>query len=572
MPRPLIRHALLAGVFAVGLTGTSYGQDGVAGPYLAARQAGFEGDYAASARYYDMLIQRGGNQVEILDTAMIAYAMLGDFARASRTATKALTLDPDLQLARMVQMVDHLTRGDFTAANAALEAGIVGGPLLDGLMKGWVLLSEGNMSLAVEAFDTLAETRAFSVFAYVHKALAFAMVGDLEGADDILSGRAHGPLRMNATAVGAHAQILSQLDRNADAIALLNATSVLGTLTPELADMQDRLAAGETLPFTLITSPTDGMSEAFTTLAAVVNGEASATYTLLHSRAAIALRPDNVDAILLTSGILEREGQYDLAAQVLDGVPRDHPAFYLAQISRAEVMMSEGSGPAAALALRALAETHGDLRDVQIALADTLRREKDFAGAALAYEAALDLVEAPSQRDWFLYYARAIAYERTDRWDLAEADFRRALELNPDQPAVLNYLGYSLVEQRKNLDEALAMIEKAAAARPDDGFIADSLGWVFYRLGRYPEAVEPMERAVQLEPLDPVINDHLGDVYWAVGRKREAEFQWRRALSNVDPADTNSEAEPDRMRRKLAVGLDVVLAEEGADPLGAAQK
>ena len=166
-----------------------------------------------------------------------------------------------------------------------------------------------------------------------------------------------------------------------------------------------------------------------------------------------------------------------------------------------------------------------------------------------------------------LFYARAIAKERSGDWEGSEADFRSALELNPEQPQVLNYLGYSLVEQQRNLDEALEMSERAGAASPDSGYIGDSLGWVFYRLDRYEEAVEQMERAVELEPVDPVVNDHLGDVYWAVGRKREAEFQWRRALSFVDLTDADSEAAPERMRRKLEVGLDAVLAEEGAAPL-----
>ncbi len=132
---------------------------------------------------------------------------------------------------------------------------------------------------------------------------------------------------------------------------------------------------------------------------------------------------------------------------------------------------------------------------------------------------------------------------------------------------MLNYLGYSLVEEQRKLDEALDMIERAVAASPDSGYIVDSLGWVYYRLGRYDEAVMQMERAVELEAVDPVINDHLGDVYWAVGRKREAQFQWQRALSFIAYGQTDTEAEPDRIRRKLEVGLDAVLEEEGAPPL-----
>ena len=165
----------------------------------------------------------------------------------------------------------------------------------------------------------------------------------------------------------------------------------------------------------------------------------------------------------------------------------------------------------------------------------------------------------PGPQHWAFYYARAIARERQNHWPDAEADFRFALKLFPDQPLVLNYLGYSLVEKQQNLPEAQAMIEKAVAQRPDDGYITDSLAWVLYRVGKFEEAVEPMERAVELLPVDPVLNDHLGDVLWMVGRKREAEFQWKRSLS-FGPDEPGAE----RIRHKLDVGLDVVLAEEAA--------
>ncbi|MEM6558130.1 MAG: tetratricopeptide repeat protein, partial [Pseudomonadota bacterium] len=157
-------------------------------------------------------------------------------------------------------------------------------------------------------------------------------------------------------------------------------------------------------------------------------------------------------------------------------------------------------------------------------------------------------------------------------WESAEADFRAALELNPEHPQVLNYLGYSLVEKQIKLDEALSMIERAVERQPDSGYIVDSLGWVLYRLGRYEEAIGHMERAAELMPVDPVVNDHLGDVLWAVGRTTEARFQWRRALSFINDDTQLQDIDPDRIRRKLEVGLDVVLVEEGAPPLKVADE
>jgi Flp pilus assembly protein TadD len=183
----------------------------------------------------------------------------------------------------------------------------------------------------------------------------------------------------------------------------------------------------------------------------------------------------------------------------------------------------------------------------------------------VSYDRAIALLDGDEAGQWGVYFARGVTRERTGYWQEAEADFRRALELRPDQPQVLNYLGYTYVELGENLDEALDLIEKAVAAQPNSGYIVDSLGWVYYRLGRYQEAVDQLERATELMPTDPILTDHLGDALWAVDRKREARFQWRRALS-FDP----EEDEAGRIRRKLDVGLDIVLEEEGADPIAVA--
>ena len=199
-------------------------------------------------------------------------------------------------------------------------------------------------------------------------------------------------------------------------------------------------------------------------------------------------------------------------------------------------------------------------------MGDMMRGLQRFEDAIPAYDRAIELTDEDNAQ-WFVHYARGISYERSDNWERAEADFRRALELRPNQPLVLNYLGYSLVEKKIKLDEALDLIERAVAAEPNSGYIVDSLGWVLYRLGRYEEAVVHMERAAELMPIDPVVNDHLGDVLWLVGRYNEAEFQWRRALSLVDEENPSPDIDPDRIRRKLDVGLYVVLEDENADSL-----
>jgi tetratricopeptide (TPR) repeat protein len=200
--------------------------------------------------------------------------------------------------------------------------------------------------------------------------------------------------------------------------------------------------------------------------------------------------------------------------------------------------------------LDALLERDANDMDVLVTRGNILRGKKRFDEANVAYDRAIATVGQVERRHWTLFYFRGITFERTRRWPQAEADFQRALELMPDQPLVLNYLGYSWVDQGVHLDRAMAILKRAAELRPEDGYIIDSVGWAYYRLGRFEEAVTWLERAIERKPADPVINDHLGDAYWQVGRRLEAYFQWRHAR--------DSKPEPDdlvRIERKIREGL-----------------
>lgn len=364
----------------------------------------------------------------------------------------------------------------------------------------------------------------------------------------------------------AWAQVLSQLERNDEAVAAID--EVFGTdMDPEIAELRGQLAAGERLPFSIIKGARDGVSEVFYSLGRALQVDAGQDYVLLYARVAEYLTPDNVDAIIMTAELLENLERHELATVAYRRVPRDHPSYYIAELGRAEALRRSGKIETAIEVLEQLSQSHGDVPVVHVSTGDLHRQLEQFDKAVVAYDRALKLYVERENDQWFVHYARGIAHERLDQWEQAEADFRKALELNPEHPQVLNYLGYSMVEKRINLDEALDMIERAVAARPDSGYIVDSLGWVLYRLGRYDEAVVHMERAAELEPVDPTVNDHLGDVLWAVGRFDEARFQWHRALSFIDEGDTNTDVDPDRIRRKLEVGLDIVLEEEGSAPL-----
>lgn len=538
----------------------------LAGDYLAGRQASFDGDIQAAASYYGQAVMFDPENPVLLERAALAEISLGDVDRAAALATKLVNDGHRSQVAHMAIVAQLAAAEDYDAIIARVNEDRGVGPLVDGLLLAWAQLGRGDMSAALVQFDELSNQQGLRNFAMYHKALALASVGDFESSAGILENAGTGGMQLTRRGVMAHVEVLSQLDRNTDALTLIE-TAFGAELDPGLSQMRDALQSGEAIPFTHIRGARDGLAEVFYTLAAALANEANDEFTLLYTRVAEHLRPDHIDAILLTASLLDDMGQSELAVKAYAEVPEDHPAYHAAELGRAAALRDSDKVDAAVEVLQKLAKTHGDQPIVHSTLGDTMRQLERYEEAIDAYTQALSLYEVETQGQWFLHYARAICFERLDQWDEAEADFRAALELNPDQPQVLNYLGYSLVEKKIKLDEALEMIERAAAARPDSGYIIDSLGWVLYRLGRYDEAVGHMERAAELMPVDPIVNDHLGDVYWAVGRKTEARFQWRRALSFAVYGTTAEDVDADRIRAKLDVGLDQVLADEGAPPL-----
>lgn len=554
--RPLFALAMMAFALPVVGPGAAHA-DGLAGAYLAARAAAITGDHAQAAIYFDRAIALDPGNAFLVSNSVFAHASLGEWQQAATVAESLPDGAEGQELVALVDFVRHVTENRLQEAIDMIEAGNGPGPLADDLTRAWLTFGQGDMSGAVDTFEALASERGLEELAALHLALARAAVGDFEAAHEILSGGTGVQISSTERVVRARAVVMLQLDMRSEALDLLDGYTQ-AVPDPGLLALQTRIGSGEEVPYDFVVTAQDGVAEVFFTVAQLLSGDRNTTLPLLMAQAARGIDPDHSDATVLAGELMSATEQFQLAAVTYAAVPEDDPNYIEAQMGRAGAMEDLGRERTAIDILSNLAQARPDLASVQAAYGDILRRAERFDEAIVAYTAVLSLVDTDQPRYWFIYYARAISYHQTDNWDPAEADFRRALELNPEQPNVLNYLGYSLVEQRRNFDEALGMIQRAVAARPESGYIIDSLGWVYYRLGRYEEAVAPMERAVELEPNDPIVNDHLGDVYWTVGRYREAEFQWHRALS-FDP----DEEEAARIRRKLDVGLDVVLEEEG---------
>ncbi|RYH02043.1 tetratricopeptide repeat protein [Salipiger sp. IMCC34102] len=538
--------------------------EGTAGAYLAARNAAAASDFEPAARYFGEALQGNPDDPQLLESAAISHVALNQFDRAEAYARRLAEADIASQVGSLVRVAAAAKAGRWDDILSP-EKPIAVSPLFDSLAEAWAMVGAGDMTRALEAFDEVSETEGMRSYGLLHKGLAFGTVGDFEGALEILSDPGDGTVAFSPRAAIAQAQMLSQLDRNEAALELLD--EVFGaTVDPGITDLRDRLQAGASLPYDVVPDAAAGVAETAFMIGSLLASEAREEYILLYARAAQHLNPAHIDAILLSAELLQQMDRFELASDTFAQVPTADPAYPAAELGRVDNLVYLEQTEAAIEVADALARSHPDLPFVQSRLGDVLRGADRFDDAYDAYSRAIDLYPASDPNLWIIHYSRAIAAFDMDDWTAAEADFRRALELEPGRPEVLNFLGYSLVERGEKLDEALDMIERAVEARPQSGAIIDSLGWVYFKLGRYRDAVEPLESAAALEATDPVVNDHLGDAYWAVGRRREARFQWQRALS-FDPDEDLAT----RIRAKLSDGLDAVREAEGEPPITLAE-
>jgi Flp pilus assembly protein TadD len=285
---------------------------------------------------------------------------------------------------------------------------------------------------------------------------------------------------------------------------------------------------GDKLP-PLVETPQAGAAEALYGLGASIGRRGGEDLALVYLQLALYLDPNHAMALLSLADLYESLKKPDLAIKVYDRVPPTSPLSRNAEIQVAGDLDLLDRTDEAKKRLDKVIADHPKDTEAIMALGNIQRGRKEFAACADSYGKAIDTIAHPEKANWVVFYFRGICYERSHQWPLAEADMKKALELFPDQPLVLNYLGYSWVDQGVHLDEGMDMIRKSVEQRPDDGYIVDSLGWGYFRTGNYDEAVKNLERAVELKPDDPTINDHLGDAYWRVGRTLEAHYQWSQA-------------------------------------------
>jgi len=509
------------------------------GSYLAGSLAQQEHAYGPAAEYLERALKRDPDNVDLLRRAFFLRLTEGDGARATALASRLIAADPHAGVAALVLLIEQVKSGDDTGAASAADRLPSDGLLRFSapLITAWTKAGQHDQKASLAALDQYDRMRGFEQLKAFHVALIDDYLDDVDGASQAYKKILAGTERLNWRTVDVAGRFMERHARSAEAKALYerflhDSRDNADLVQPSLA----RIEGGQVPPAT-VGSLKDGMAEAVFDLASVLNQRDTQDLALIYARLTLELAPKYVLARLLIAEIAESERRLTEALAAYRSIDRASPFGWSARLRVGEVLDELDRTDEAVSELKQMAAERADSAQPLIELGDILRGRNRFADAVAAYDGAVARIEPAEGRYWSLFYSRGISLERSGQWPRAETDFLRALELQKDQPLVLNYLGYSWVEKREHLDKALKMIERAVELRPNDGYIVDSLGWAHFQLGDYPQATRYLERAIELLPEDPTINDHLGDAYWRSGRLAEARYQWQRALQFQPEAD-----------------------------------
>ena len=534
------------------------------GSYLAARHASVERDSGSAATFYRSALRSDPKNNELLDRAFISSLADGDINEAVKLADRILTIDKSNRVARLVVGVRDLKLKKYAAAQININQSIRG-PITDlvaTLLSGWASYGAGDTRSAVANIDKLTGPEWYPIFKDLHSGLILELAGKEKDAGMRLE-RAYKLDDSMLRVADAYARWLSRKDPAA-------AGAVYAAFDKKLArhplvqqGLRDSEAGKKLSP--LVNSPQSGAAEALYGIGATLTRRGGEDLALVYLQLSLYLAPNHPLALLSLADLYESVKKPAMAIKVYERMPADSPLKRNAQIQLATNLDAADRSDEAIKILKDV--TTEDPKDIEaiMALGNIERGRKKFADCAQTYSQAIDVMPAASEKNaWVTYYYRGICEERSKQWKKAEVDMRKALELQPEQPHVLNYLGYSWIDQGINLDEGMKMIKRAVDQRPDDGYIVDSLGWAYFRIGNYEDAMKNLERAIELKPEDPTINDHLGDAYWRVGRTLEAKFQWAHArdlkpeaeelpkieakIRNGLPEDTSSAASADKKK------------------------
>jgi len=526
-----------------------------AGSYLAARQANLDRDADAAASYYRAALRSDQRNPELLELTFYSVLAYGEIDEAVRLADRLVQLDKNNRNAHLVLGVRSLKQKQWKDARAHF-AQAMHGPINDltgTLLSAWSAYGANDVKGAIETIDKLNGPEWYSIFKDMHAGLILDLANNKKEA----AKRLESSFKRDSSALRimqAQAGFLSRNGSRDEALKIYQEFDKQLPRYPLTVEALALLKKDESLP-RMVDSVQAGAAEALYGLGAALGRREEemslANRGLAYLQLALYLEPNHALAQLSLADLYEAMKKPELAIKTYERVPASSPLKRNAEIQLGIDLDTLERTDEAKKHLEKLIANKPDDMEAIIALANILRERKQYDACADTYGKAVNHLGTPSKANWTIFYFRGICFERAKQWAKAETDFKHALELFPDQPHVLNYLGYSWIDQGINLDEGMGMIKRSVEQRPDDGYIVDSLGWAYFRLGNYDEAVKNLERAVELKPVDPTINDHLGDVYWKVDRVLEAKFQWSHARDLKPDQD-----ELEKIQEKLKAGLE----------------
>ena len=499
------------------------------GSYLAARSADLSRDLPAALDYYNEALTTDPQNPALVERILLLSLANGNLDQAFALGPRLLTLDESNPAARVSQTVETIKQHRLDDAQKDLDAINQGelSLLTSGLLGAWIDYSQGKVDEAVARIDKLKGPDWYTIFKQYHTALILDAAGRQQPAVDAISAA----YKADATAlriVEGYARILARAGKSDEAVRALTQFTAEAPLQPVIRDLLAEIKSGRPIE-PAETTVEGGAAEALYGLGSAIGLDDGPELPAAYLRLSAYLDPTNYLTSIAIGDAFQGVQRCDEAIPIYDSVPKTTSLRRNADLQIGNCLVTLDKPDEAATYIKRVVDA--DPTDVEAAteLGNVYRANNRFSEAADAYTRGIAAISDQSHADWRIFYYRGVSLERAKRWPEAEADFNRALAINPEQAQVLNYLGYSWVDRGINLDKALTMIQKAVDLRPNDGYIVDSLGWAFHKMGRNADAVSTLEAAVLLKPEDPTINDHLGDAYWTIGRKREATFQWAHA-------------------------------------------
>lgn len=533
------------------------------GAYLAGRTAAKLRDNDLASDYLGNALKADRGNPLLTEKVFLLDLSEGDVAAAETLAAEIVEFNSQQRMARIVLGLKDFRNRRYDEARKHFQQAAYTpvGELTSWLLIAWSEAGEGDLNQALKTLDRLDTNESFANFKTFHTALIADYLGNGMRAEAAYR-KAYEEAGNSLRIVQAYGNFLERKGRSEEARKTYSAF-LANDENPLVLEALER-SAGKAAPAPFVSSPAAGAAEALFSLASAMTDEESIDVALLYARLGLSLSGDQPVFDTLLGDIYEDMQRYDKAIAAYERVPASSPLRSNADLEIAVSLQRLDRKDEAIARLKELIAREPKNYDALVTLGNIYRANEDFANAASVYDDAIALITTPVPGHWRVFYYDGIAHERLKQWDVAEKRFRRSLELSPNESSVLNYLGYSMIEKKINLAEAMEMVKKAVALKPNDGYIIDSLGWAYFQLGDYEQAVVQIERAVELLPADPIIAEHLGDAYWRVGRKLEAKFQWQHARDN-DPEPEDLKRIEEKIKNGLPDEPSVTPAQNGTE-------